>query len=73
MANKKLIEKIAIIALGGMYSLIFIGALVYSANQMKGLESITEICFWSSLALIFILKFQRFFSDAFALVSGDEQ
>ena len=63
----KLIEKSAIIILGSLFSLIFIGAIVYCANQMKGLESITEILFWSSLVLIFMSKIQRFFRDAFAL------
>lgn len=56
----KLIEKISIWSLQIIIISIFVGAVLYVAEQMKvpGLE-IKEILFWSALLLLFLKQIQR--------------
>ena len=62
----KIIEKISIWTLTIIIISIFFGGIIYSANQMKGITSTSEIFFWSSLVLLFMLQINRGLSGLFA-------
>ncbi|KKK68478.1 hypothetical protein LCGC14_2943660 [marine sediment metagenome] len=58
----KLIEKIAYYGFAIILFSIFMGAILYSADQMVGLTSTKEVLFWSALILIFILQINKIIS-----------
>ena len=62
----KILEKIVIHSLTAMIVAIFLGGVVYCADQLKPGIQIREILFWGGLMLLFLSQIQRGMGEIFA-------